>query len=83
MEWVLIALFLGYTGQQAHKKRHRKLERKFQRRQYEEQKEFEAFVASLKDLTPEQREAAWKQRTACIVAAQTCAVVVASSFGIF
>jgi hypothetical protein len=83
MEWVLLALFLGWSGQCASQKRQREWEKAERRRAYEEQKEFEQFIASLEGLSPEAKEAAWKQRGQCIALAAQCAAVAACSFGIF
>jgi len=80
MEWVLLALFFGYAGQCAHEKRQREFERSERRRQYEEQKEFEAFIASLEGLSPEEKEERWKQRGAAICAIYQCAAVAACVF---
>lgn len=73
MEWVLLALFLGYSGQCAHEKRQRKWEREERRFQRWQEQELKEFVASLEGLSEEEKAERWKARGVATRAAIVCA----------
>jgi hypothetical protein len=82
MEWFLLGLWMAHTCAEGKKRAH-KAEKAERRRQQEEEREFKEFLASLEGLSEEEKAERWRYRSACIIAANQVASIVACSLCIF